>query len=162
MLSGVGVRVPMPAPPRRSKLHIACSDFFSKVRSHSFRCSSFPTAIRFAGFAVGFWPGTKRKYSKRSHLPKEGDRHSLSPSFGALPFCQGKRGRCGGLIEIAQENLDGFPAHTLSLRSLYPPYSLITSMRVIRPFPRASFPTAIRSAGFAVSFGPETKRKYPE
>ena len=47
--------------------------------------------------------------------PKEGDRPSLSPSFGALPFCQYKRGRCGGLIEIVQENLDGFPAHTLSL-----------------------------------------------
>ena len=26
---------------------------FSKVRAHSFRCSSFPTAIRSAGFAVG-------------------------------------------------------------------------------------------------------------
>ena len=27
---------------------------FTKVRAHSFRCSSFPTAIRSAGFAVGF------------------------------------------------------------------------------------------------------------
>ena len=30
-----------PPPPGRSKLHIACSDFFSKVRACAFRCSSF-------------------------------------------------------------------------------------------------------------------------
>ena len=30
---------------------------FSKVRAHSFRCSSFPTANRFAGFAAGFGRG---------------------------------------------------------------------------------------------------------
>ena len=37
----VSVRVRLPAP-RRSKLYIACSDFFSKVRARSCRCSSFP------------------------------------------------------------------------------------------------------------------------
>ena len=32
--------------PRRSKLCIACSDFFLKVRARSRRCASFPTATR--------------------------------------------------------------------------------------------------------------------
>ena len=41
-----GVRV-SPLGPRRSKLCIACSDFFTKVRAHSFCCSSYPTATRF-------------------------------------------------------------------------------------------------------------------
>jgi len=33
-------------------------------------------------------------------------------------FAHGKPGRCGGLIQIVQENPDGFPAHTLSLQNL--------------------------------------------
>ena len=48
----VWVRVPPPAP-RRSKLHIACSDFFyKKVRVRSFRCSSFSIRKRCAGLRV--------------------------------------------------------------------------------------------------------------
>ena len=43
-----GVRV-SPLGPRRSKLCIACSDFFTKVRAHSRRCSSFPNHNRCAG-----------------------------------------------------------------------------------------------------------------
>ena len=39
--------------PRRSKLHIACSDFFTKVRAHSRRCSSFPNHNRCAGLWFG-------------------------------------------------------------------------------------------------------------
>ena len=38
-----------PAAPRRSKLYIACSDFFTKVRAHSCRCSSFSNHNRYAG-----------------------------------------------------------------------------------------------------------------
>ena len=49
----VWVRVPPPAP-RRSKLCIACSDFFTKVRARSRRCSSFPNRTRFAGLRFGF------------------------------------------------------------------------------------------------------------
>ena len=74
-----------------------------KLRAHSFRCSSFPTAIRcaavggfaalrmrrapcgcFAGFVVGLDIGRRSVPRKRSHHPKEGDRHSLSPSFHAF------------------------------------------------------------------------------
>ncbi len=39
---------------RRSKLHIACSGFFSKVRARSLRCSSFPNRTRCAGLRFGF------------------------------------------------------------------------------------------------------------
>ena len=45
--------------PRRSKRHIACSDFLCfarKVRARSFCCSSFPPATRFAGLAGGGRP----------------------------------------------------------------------------------------------------------
>ena len=49
----VPVRVRSPAP-RRSKLCIACSDFFTKVRARSRRCSSFPNRTRFAGLRFGF------------------------------------------------------------------------------------------------------------
>ena len=45
------VRIP-PAAPRRSKLYIVCSDFFQKVRAHSFRCSSFSSRKRFAGLRL--------------------------------------------------------------------------------------------------------------
>ena len=41
------VRVPPPAP-RRSKLYIACSDFFAKIRARSCRCSSFCVELRFS------------------------------------------------------------------------------------------------------------------
>ena len=59
--SGVPARVPWvripPCPPhRRSKLHIACSDFFCftpKVGARSFRCSASPQTTRFAGLARG-------------------------------------------------------------------------------------------------------------
>ena len=50
---GTWVRIP-PAPPRRSKLYIACSDFFTKVRARSCRCSSFPNRTRCAGLRFGF------------------------------------------------------------------------------------------------------------
>ena len=52
---------------RRSKLYIACSDFFTKVRARSFRCSSFPTANRFAGFAVGFGCKPESLYLESIH-----------------------------------------------------------------------------------------------
>ena len=48
VLTGSWVRIP-PAPPRRSKLCIACSDFFTKIRARSRRCSSFPRKA--GGFA---------------------------------------------------------------------------------------------------------------
>ena len=38
--------------------------FLQKVRVRSFRCSSFPTANRYAGFAVGFGRGTVVSASK--------------------------------------------------------------------------------------------------
>lgn len=41
------------AAPSRSKLCIACSDFFSKVRAHSRRCSSFPNRTHFVGLRFG-------------------------------------------------------------------------------------------------------------
>ena len=37
---------------RRSKLYIVCSDFFQKVRAHSFRCSSFSSRKRSAGLRL--------------------------------------------------------------------------------------------------------------
>ena len=43
-----------PPAPRRSKLYIACSDFFAKVRARSCRCSSFPNRTRSAGLRFGF------------------------------------------------------------------------------------------------------------
>ena len=45
------VRFP-PSAPRRSKLYIVCSDFFQKVRAHSFRCSSFSSRKRSAGLRL--------------------------------------------------------------------------------------------------------------
>ena len=45
---------------RRSKLYIVCSDFFQKVRAHSFRCSSFSSRKRSAGLRLdemGLWIG---------------------------------------------------------------------------------------------------------
>ena len=48
---GVPVRVRPPAP-RWSKLYVACSDFFQKVRVHSFRCSSFSSRKRSAGLRL--------------------------------------------------------------------------------------------------------------
>ena len=38
--------------PRRSKLYIVCSDFFQKVRAHSFRCSSFSSRKRSVGLRL--------------------------------------------------------------------------------------------------------------
>ena len=51
------VRIHLP-PPNRSKLYIACSDFFTKDRARSCRCSSFPNQTRSAGlrFGVGCRP----------------------------------------------------------------------------------------------------------
>ena len=51
------VRIHLP-PPSRSKLYVACSDFFTKVRARSCRCSSFPNQTRSAGlrFGVGCRP----------------------------------------------------------------------------------------------------------
>ena len=52
-----GVRIPAGAPRRRSKLHIACSDFLclrQKAGVRSFRCSSSPNRTRFAGLRFGF------------------------------------------------------------------------------------------------------------
>ena len=37
---------------RRSKLYIVCSDFFQKVRAHSFRCSFFSSSKRSAGLRL--------------------------------------------------------------------------------------------------------------
>ena len=44
--------------------------FHTWLIARSFCCSSLPTAIRFAGFAVGFEPETKRKYLNESHLTR--------------------------------------------------------------------------------------------
>ena len=53
--ASVRSRVRSPSsPPRRSKLYIACSDFFAKVRARSCRCSSFPNRTRCAGLRFGF------------------------------------------------------------------------------------------------------------
>ena len=64
---------------------------------------------------------------------KKRDRQCLSLFLASPPFANGKGGRCGGLIEIAQEkHAEFFPAHTLFLaksvgacaetgRSLHPP-----------------------------------------
>ena len=63
-VSDVRVRPPSPAPCR-SKLYIACSDFFIKVRARSCRCSSFPNRSRFAGLRFGFGrrPGNNGIYT---------------------------------------------------------------------------------------------------
>ena len=50
----VSVRVRLPAP-RRSKLYIACSDFFSKVRVRSYRCSSSPNHNRLRWVVIWVW-----------------------------------------------------------------------------------------------------------
>lgn len=59
----VWVRVP-PSAPRRSKLYIACSDFFQKVRARSCRCSSSPNRTRCTGlrFGLGCWPEKQHLY----------------------------------------------------------------------------------------------------
>ena len=54
--NSVPVRVRPPAP-RRSKLCIACSDFFSKVRARSRRCSSSPNRTRCRWASFGFFRG---------------------------------------------------------------------------------------------------------
>ena len=65
----VPVRVRSPAP-RRSKLYIACSDFF-KVRARSCRCSSFPNHNRLHWVVVGFWVQTWRPFHLyRCNVPK--------------------------------------------------------------------------------------------
>ena len=46
--------------PCRSKLRIACSDFFAKVRARSRRCSSFPNQTRYAGLRFGIWVQTRK------------------------------------------------------------------------------------------------------
>ena len=48
-LDNTGSDLDCSTAPRRSKLCIACSDFFTKVRAHSRRCSSFPNHNRCAG-----------------------------------------------------------------------------------------------------------------
>ena len=53
MPQGLWVRVPLPVP-RRSKLCIACSNFFVKVRAHLRRCSSYPHRTHFAGLRFDF------------------------------------------------------------------------------------------------------------
>ena len=58
---------------------------------------------------------------------------------------------------------DCLPFHTgvksaLLRRSFIP----AEQKNVIRPLPCSSFPTAIRSAGFAVGFWSEAKQKYPD
>ena len=61
-----GVRVQVPSlAPRRSKLYIACSDSFSKVRAHSCRCSSSPNRTRCTGLRFGFGcrPGNNGIYT---------------------------------------------------------------------------------------------------
>ena len=52
---------------------------------------------------------------QKGKAPKEGDRLCLSPP----PFCRCQKGRCGGLIKIVRENLNGFSAHTFSLQRLF-------------------------------------------
>ena len=56
--------------------------FFQKVRAHSFRCSSFPTAIRFAGFAVGLGCRSESLYLESVHAFHVGASCiSLAPTF---------------------------------------------------------------------------------
>ena len=55
---GVRVRLP-PRAPRRSKRHIVCSDFFTRVRAHSFCCSSFPNHNRLRWVVIWFWVRTR-------------------------------------------------------------------------------------------------------
>ena len=59
---------------RRSKLYIVCSDFFQKVRAHSFCCSSFPNRTRFVGLRFGSAASRRfcliaRKYWTQPALP---------------------------------------------------------------------------------------------
>ena len=90
---------------------------FSKVRAHSFRCSSFPTANRFAGFAAGFgrglesWclesvyafhVGAKSALLRRSFIPLE-QKNVIRPlPCSSFP----NRTRCAGLrFGLENENI---------------------------------------------------------
>ena len=93
---GVRVRLP-PRAPRRSKRHIVCSDFFTKVRARSRRCSSFPnrTRCRWAsvwGRSAGgcFLFLTDRSistglYKKETTRPASGFLFGISAASGHLP-----------------------------------------------------------------------------
>ena len=60
---GVRVRVPPPAP-RRSKLHIACSDFFQKSERAHFAAPPFQTEPASLGFCLGLGADLKTGASK--------------------------------------------------------------------------------------------------
>ena len=100
----VWVRVPPPAP-RRSKLHIACSDFFyKKVRVRSFRCSSFSNRKRCAGLRFDETGALEWVHLFRQHKPK-GNRASIGcpVSFWRIFDLLCKSPTCGGAYLKAEE-----------------------------------------------------------
>ena len=130
------VRFP-PSAPRRSKLYIVCSDFFQKVRAHSFRCSSFSSRKRFAGLRLDgmralewcvFFANTRRiaasfvslatsflfpKTSSRAHAAAP--RFQIEPAYAGLRF--GGNGRFGERTSIGRSAL-------ISLLLLFKPQTL--------------------------------------
>ena len=77
-----GVRFPSPAP-RRSKVRFAPTSFYARDKKDVIRplpCSSFPTATRCAGLAVG-GPPCGRHFSPLSNIdfnrPFQKERHNL-------------------------------------------------------------------------------------
>ena len=93
--------------PRRSKLHIACSDFFkSQSALIALLLLSKSNPLRWA--SIWFWAQSRKKIDFNSLLQKE--RHALRVSlFGSCLLPQAKGGLWGGPAGILRERLRGHP-----------------------------------------------------
>ena len=90
-------------PTRRSKRHIACSDFFyKKVRVRSFRCSSFSIRKRCAGLRV---EGTG--VSGGVHLFHQYKAHRSKPCIACSDFFQ--------KVRVRSRRCFSFPNRTRSI-----------------------------------------------
>ena len=130
-----------PPPPRRSKLCIACSDFFIKVRARSRRCSSSPhKSSRFCG-GPGF--GDPVRGCRFSYL-----RMDETAALGGVP--------------VARRNRRAFPQKSESILlhhvvadcvSFATTFFYVANV-IAHSLRRSSFPTATRFAGLAVGAPP--------
>jgi hypothetical protein len=64
---------------RRSKLYIACSDFFTKIRAHSRRCSSFPQKVTL-GYVVRL-KTPSRRFAVATNFCGSSPYRNLTPVF---------------------------------------------------------------------------------
>ena len=135
------VRIPT-LRPRRSKLCIACSDFFSKVRARSLRCSSFSNRKRCAGLRFDETGASAWAHLFCQHKP-------WTSPFGLALFSS---------IPASKKEASRCPARLLSV---FRPFFCAQNGRLVRPqgLPLPGRPSRGRSRTAAARRRPHPARR---